>query len=225
LPEKVRSLPQSGRRAILVGSSEGESIRHLLESAAFLVEDVASTEAAIRKRNYEGPFDVVVWETASSEHVFDELARLCAAFAGAAIVCIERSGDKARAGSLLAQGADDVVLRPVRHDELSVRVRRAIERRTLIAEAQHARDMARTPADGVADFADFREPERSSQTFRVARPADAIHGKSLREMVDAYERTVLEEMLARTGGNKTRAAKELRLTRQGLALKLSKYRR
>jgi DNA-binding protein Fis len=31
-------------------------------------------------------------------------------------------------------------------------------------------------------------------------------------------------MLARTGGNKTRAAKELGLTRQGLSLKLSKYR-
>jgi DNA-binding NtrC family response regulator len=86
------------------------------------------------------------------------------------------------------------------------------------------RAVALTPAGGVADFVNFREHERSTQRLRAARPVDATSGKSLREMVDAYERTLLEEMLARTGGNKTRAAKELGLTRQGLSLKLSKYR-
>jgi transcriptional regulator with GAF, ATPase, and Fis domain len=86
------------------------------------------------------------------------------------------------------------------------------------------RAVALTPAGGVADFVNFREHERSSQKMRAGRPVEANNGKSLRELVDAYERSVLEDALARTGGNKTRAAKELGLTRQGLSLKLSKYR-
>ncbi len=457
----VRSLPPSGQRAVFVGPEEGAAIHRVLESAGFRVEQVPTVERALWKRNHEGPFDVVIWETAFSDHVFEELTQLREAYAGAAIVCIEGSGDKARAGRLLAQGADDVALRPLREDELGLRVRRAVERRRLIAEAQHARraapplglrellgrspamvelfrtieqvgptdasilirgetgtgkelvarvvhalslrkDMAfvavncaavpeglveselfghergaftgaiarrqgrfelasggtlfvdevgdlplaaqvkvlrvlqertfervggnetvhsdirliaathrdleqliddglfrrdlfyrlnvvplyvpplrerrediwllvehyvailqhrmhkeglsfsarmreameayewpgnvrelinvveravaLTPAGGVADFVNFREHERSSQKLRAARPAEANGGRSLREMVDTFERSVLEDMLARTGGNKTRAAKELGLTRQGLSLKLSKYR-
>jgi DNA-binding NtrC family response regulator len=458
----VRSLPPSGQRAILVGSAHAGAVLPLLESAAFRVEQVDSIDAALWKRSSEGVYDVVLWESASSERVFEELARLRSAFAGAAVVCIERSGDDARAGRLLAQGADDVALRPLREDELGVRVRRAVERRRLIAEAQHARRaappsglrellgrsramldlfrtieqvattdasllirgetgtgkelvarvvhalslrkdkpfvavncaavpeglveselfghergaftgavarrqgrfelanrgtlfidevgdlppaaqvkvlrvlqertfervggnetvhsdirliaathrdleqliedgffrrdlfyrlnvvplyvpplrerpediwllvehyvsilqhrmhkdglsfsgrmrqameaydwpgnvrelinvveraVALTPAGGVADFVDFREHTRSgsSQRLRAARPVEALGGRSLREMIDAYERSLLEDMMARTGGNKTRAAKELGLTRQGLSLKLSKY--
>jgi DNA-binding NtrC family response regulator len=457
----VRSLPPSGQRAMIVGSGDAAAIRPLVESAGFVVQRVPTVDDAVWKRDREGPFDVVIWETVSSERVFDDLAQLRSAYAGAAIVCIEGSGDKARAGRLLAQGADDVALRPLRDDELGVRVRRAVERRRLIAEAQHARraappsglrellgrspamlelfrtieqvgptdasilirgetgtgkelvarvvhalsqrkDMpfvavncaaipeglveselfghergaftgaiarrqgrfelasggtlfvdevgdlplaaqvkvlrvlqertfervgssetvrsdirliaathrdleqliedgsfrrdlfyrlnvvplyvaplrerpediwllvehyvgilqhrmhkeglsfsarmrqameayewpgnvrelinvveravALTPAGGVADFVTFREHERSSQKMRAVRPVEANGGRSLRDMVDAYERSVLEDMLARTGGNKTRAAKELGLTRQGLSLKLSKYR-
>jgi transcriptional regulator with PAS, ATPase and Fis domain len=112
---------------------------------------------------------------------------------------------------------------------LSGRMRQAMEAyhwpgnvRELINVVERA--VALTPSGGVADFVQFREGPSSSSKLRATRPQDGSGGKSLRELVEAYERSVLEEALVRTAGNKSRAARELGLTRQGLSLKLSKHR-
>jgi DNA-binding NtrC family response regulator len=77
-----------------------------------------------------------------------------------------------------------------------------------------------TPSGGVTDFAEVRSrgprqrlsaiiPERSTAT--------------LRELVGEFERRVLAQALERHGGNRTRAAKDLGITRQGLSQKIAKY--
>jgi DNA-binding NtrC family response regulator len=82
------------------------------------------------------------------------------------------------------------------------------------------RAVAMTPSGGVADFAEVRSrgprqrlsaiiPERSTAT--------------LRELVGEFERRVLAQALERHGGNRTRAAKDLGITRQGLSQKIAKY--
>ncbi|WP_428262775.1 helix-turn-helix domain-containing protein [Haliangium sp.] len=55
----------------------------------------------------------------------------------------------------------------------------------------------------------------------VRRDDDGDTG-GLRDLVSEFERRVISEMLARHGGNRTRTAKALGMTRQGLALKLKK---
>ncbi len=457
----VRSSTPAGPRAVVIGDQGTTGIGALLESAGFVVDHARSLESSTPWASQLGtPVEVVLWEPDSPAGASDRLAKIRATFGDAAVVCIERSGDIARAGALLADGADDVVLRPLQEAELGARVRRAVERRRLLAEAHHARraaapaglllgrspvmldlfrtievvaptdasllirgetgtgkelvarvvhalsprrDMpfvavncaaipeglveselfghergaftgaaarrlgrfelahggtlfvdevgdlplaaqvkvlrvlqerafervggnetirtdirliaathrdleqllddgafrrdlfyrlnvvpldvpplrerpedvwllvehysgviqsrmhkegisfsprmreamegyhwpgnvrelinvveravALTPSGGVADFVSFREGSGSGSRLRAARPwPDPQGGRSLRDLVDAYERQVLEETLARTAGNKTRAAKELGLSRQGLSLKLSKHR-
>ena len=62
---------------------------------------------------------------------------------------------------------------------------------------------------------------------RPTTPAELLHSndltppaRSLQEQLDLVERKVISEALARSSGNKSRAARELGITRNGLALKL-----
>jgi transcriptional regulator with PAS, ATPase and Fis domain len=48
-------------------------------------------------------------------------------------------------------------------------------------------------------------------------------GGTLKEMVEALEKTVLSQLLEKHGGNRTRAAKELGLSRYGLIKKMQRY--
>src|SRR5207244_6440488 len=55
-----------------------------------------------------------------------------------------------------------------------------------------------------------------------ALPLSAPPPRSLRERVREFERAAILEALERAGGSRTKAARELGLTRQGLALKIQK---
>lgn len=58
-----------------------------------------------------------------------------------------------------------------------------------------------------------REAERSAATPGARRVSN---GGSLKSQVDAFERAILVDVLGAHGGNRTRAAVELGMTREGL---------
>ncbi len=82
------------------------------------------------------------------------------------------------------------------------------------------RVVALTPSGGVANFPDIRmrSPRQRLSTMIPERPSS-----SLRELVADFERRVIAQSLERHGGNRSRAARELGITRQGLSLKIKKY--
>ncbi len=82
------------------------------------------------------------------------------------------------------------------------------------------RVVALTPSGGVADFPDIRmrAPRQRLAALIPERPS-----ASLREMVSEFEKRVIAQNLERHGGNRSRAARELGITRQGLSVKIKKY--
>jgi transcriptional regulator with GAF, ATPase, and Fis domain len=81
------------------------------------------------------------------------------------------------------------------------------------------RAVALTPTGGVADMVEL--------TVRLQKPksAEAVQLQgTLKEMMDRHERGLIERALAASGGNRTRAADKLGLSRQALSVKLTKYR-
>ncbi|RMH44032.1 MAG: sigma-54-dependent Fis family transcriptional regulator [Deltaproteobacteria bacterium] len=82
------------------------------------------------------------------------------------------------------------------------------------------RAVALTPSGGVADLPDIRSrgPRERLAAIIPERPE-----ASLRELVAEFERRIIAQALERHGGNRTRAAKELGITRQGLSQKIAKY--
>jgi two-component system response regulator HupR/HoxA len=83
------------------------------------------------------------------------------------------------------------------------------------------------------DFADVRDAvAKLRAAAHPARAADAgpalpastaaAAGASLRERVDAVERQAIRDALARCGGDKSKAARELQISRNGLSLKLKR---
>ncbi len=82
------------------------------------------------------------------------------------------------------------------------------------------RVVALTPSGGVADFPDIRvRAPRQRLTAMIPETLTA----SLKEMVQEFERRIIAQALERHGGNRSRAARELGITRQGLSQKLKKY--
>ncbi len=82
------------------------------------------------------------------------------------------------------------------------------------------RVVALTPSGGVADFPDIRmRAPRQRLTAMIPEKPSA----SLKEMVSDFEKRVIAQSLERHGGNRSRAARELGITRQGLSVKIKKY--
>ncbi|MBW1862116.1 MAG: sigma 54-interacting transcriptional regulator [Deltaproteobacteria bacterium] len=80
-------------------------------------------------------------------------------------------------------------------------------------------------AMAMAEDGKFIEvPDLSEKTCRsiTKRPGFKLQG-SLKEMVEALEKSVLSRTLEKHGGNKTRVAKELGLSRYGLIKKMKRY--
>jgi len=82
------------------------------------------------------------------------------------------------------------------------------------------RVVALTPSGGVADFPEvrMRTPRNRLAALVPERPT-----ASLKELVNDFERRVIAQALERCGGNRSRASRELGLTRQGLSIKIRKY--
>jgi formate hydrogenlyase transcriptional activator len=82
------------------------------------------------------------------------------------------------------------------------------------------RAVALTRSGGVADVTELhpREPRQSLAAIVPEGPA-----ATLRELVGEFERRVIAQALERHSGNRTRAAKDLGITRQGLSQKIAKH--
>ncbi len=75
----------------------------------------------------------------------------------------------------------------------------------------------------VAELADFPEPRPTAHRAAAASAGPA--GGNFKEIVSQFERELIDTVLARTQGNKTRAAEILRLKRTTLIEKLKKLER
>jgi DNA-binding NtrC family response regulator len=82
------------------------------------------------------------------------------------------------------------------------------------------RVVALTPSGGVADLSTM--PQRSPRPMLSAMVPESSSA-SLADQVKEFERRVIVHALERCGGNRTRAAKDLGLTRQGLSQKIRRY--
>ncbi|MBI4509240.1 MAG: sigma-54-dependent Fis family transcriptional regulator [Deltaproteobacteria bacterium] len=136
----AQSTPEPAHRALLlVGPDVRETARSTLGSLA-LAHDVATDVPSARRLSPpQGGYELVLWDTAMVKDTMAGLSEITQVAPGAAHVCVERPGGDPDAPRLLAAGVDDVIWRPVRGDELAVRVRRVLDRRRLIAEAQRMR--------------------------------------------------------------------------------------
>ena len=70
-------------------------------------------------------------------------------------------------------------------------------------------------------------PEMLSHEVRgtgdISREAWVNDGGPLKERIDRIERRLIQEALAQNGGNQTRTAEHLGLTRQGLVKKMQRH--
>jgi transcriptional regulator with GAF, ATPase, and Fis domain len=89
---------------------------------------------------------------------------------------------------------------------------------------ERATILARGPLITRAELPDLRisVPVEIPNDASVAG-SDGSDGTSLREQVDAFERTRIVEALQRTGGNQTEAARQLRMSRATLQYKLKSH--
>jgi DNA-binding NtrC family response regulator len=83
------------------------------------------------------------------------------------------------------------------------------------------RAVALTPSNEVAEVPQL-EPATLSSHAAPRTPPSGSAG-NLKEAVGEYERRLILEALASSHGNRTRAAKELGISRQALGMKLAKY--
>jgi Nif-specific regulatory protein len=87
-------------------------------------------------------------------------------------------------------------------------------------ENELERAVALAKDEGIIEFSCLSDKivERSAKI----RPEMNVQG-TLKEMVEALEKSVLSQLLEKHGGNRTRAAKELGLSRYGLIKKMQRY--
>lgn len=117
-------------------------------------------------------WDLVVWDTATVEDTISALAELRGLAPEAALVCIARAGGDADAPRLLGAGVDDVIWRPLRAEELAVRVRRVLERRRLANEAERLRRSG--PMGGLRELIGWSPAMRAIyDTIAQVAPSDA----------------------------------------------------
>ncbi|MCE9579078.1 MAG: sigma-54 dependent transcriptional regulator [Deltaproteobacteria bacterium] len=82
--------------------------------------------------------------------------------------------------------------------------------------------VALTPAGATAQTVELRS--RTGPRAQLATMIPEPSGQTLGETVDEFERAVIAQALERTANNRSAAARALGISRQGLALKLKKYR-
>lgn len=73
-------------------------------------------------------------------------------------------------------------------------------------------------AEALAEIGKVLDRLREAERAEALAPAvrRVANGGTLKSQVDAYERAVVIDVLSAHGGNKTRAAVELGMTREGL---------
>jgi len=81
------------------------------------------------------------------------------------------------------------------------------------------RMVALTPSETAAALPELRARPREG----AVAAAPETTGITLKEMVEDYERSIIVRSLERCRNNRTATARELGITRQGLAIKLQKY--
>ena len=109
-----RSLSLRGFECIVVGSA--------VEAAELLAEE---------------DFDLLLLDILMPGKSGMELLRVVADHPRMAVVVLSAFADAFAATKAIKVGADDYVTKPVNLDELAVRIERAIERRTMLAQNEH----------------------------------------------------------------------------------------
>jgi transcriptional regulator with GAF, ATPase, and Fis domain len=75
--------------------------------------------------------------------------------------------------------------------------------------------------DGVIEPSDLSPHQRKDSSLMAEKAY--IKGVTLKKMVEEVEKAIIKQALSETAGNKTKAAKNLGITREGLHKKISKY--
>ena len=104
----------------------------------------------------EEDFDVLLLDILMPGRSGMELLRVVAGHPRMAVVVLSAFADAFAATKALKVGADDYVTKPVNIDELAMRMERAIERRTMLAQNEHMQQ-------AIGEFTAFTE-ERPSKT-------------------------------------------------------------
>lgn len=131
-------------------------------------------------------------------------------------------GEDERALACIRAGAFDYIPKPFRTDHVILVVRKAIEQEGLRTEVQRLRDAlqwAKVAASPVTPaFPDGPISQPQSSTGGVTD-----EDLSVKRRTATLERTLIRRALARTGGNRTRAARLLELSHRALLYKIREY--
>jgi DNA-binding NtrC family response regulator len=136
----AQSAPEKAQRALVIAERDILEVAEATLAALPMPFDLCDSVAAARKLGTpQGGYVVILWDTGITRHALATLEEVAALAPGAALLCVERQGGDRDTPRLLAAGVDDVIWRPLRGDELAVRIRRVLDRRRLLADAQRVR--------------------------------------------------------------------------------------
>ena len=144
------------RKARVLAVDDDQPTREMLERSLALrgfdcyVVGSAVEAAEILARE---DFDLLLLDILMPGRSGMELLRVVADHPHMAVVVLSAFADAFAATKALKEGADDYVTKPVNLDELAVRMERAIERRSTLAQNEHMQA-------AIGEFADLMEERR-----------------------------------------------------------------
>ena len=144
------------RKARVLAVDDDQPTREMLERSLALrgfdcyVVGSAVEAAEILARE---DFDLLLLDILMPGRSGMELLRVVADHPHMAVVVLSAFADAFAATKALKEGADDYVTKPVNLDELAVRMERAIERRSTLAQNEHLQA-------AIGEFADLMEERR-----------------------------------------------------------------
>ena len=144
------------RKARVLAVDDDQPTREMLERSLALrgfdcyVVGSAVEAAEILARE---DFDLLLLDILMPGRSGMELLRVVADHPHMAVVVLSAFADAFAATRALKEGADDYVTKPVNLDELAVRMERAIERRSTLAQNEHMQA-------AIGEFADLIEERR-----------------------------------------------------------------
>lgn len=128
----------------------------------------------------------------------------------------------ARALACIRAGAFDYIPKPFRTDHVILVVRKAIEQEGLRTEVQRLRDALQWAKVAAAPVTP-EVPDAPIPQAQSSPAAATEEDLSVKRRTATLERTLIRRALARTGGNRTRAARLLELSHRALLYKIREY--
>lgn len=131
------------RKAHVLVVDDDQPTREMLERSLTLRGfecSVAGSAVDAAELLTEEDFDILLLDILMPGRSGMELLRVVADHPQMAVVVLSAFADAFAATKALKVGADDYVTKPVNLDELAVRIERAIERRTTLAQNEHMQE-------------------------------------------------------------------------------------